>query len=230
MPEKVKRPGGKVRRKQIIEAATEEFGKKNYHWATTKEIADRAGVSERTVFFYFNNKKELYKNVFEQAFNDFMQAVMRANPPMDDFRTFFKMTGRNLISFIHENPVKVKLLMQGIDVMEDPELKEDFMKMMDAYYKFVHSFVELAQQRGEISKDASLDAVVVLMAGVYVIAVYAEILNLDWFRAPEHDEIDGIVDYFIDNITGAEVKPMSPAARKDAAKLRNEIKMKGGLN
>jgi len=49
MPEQGKRPGAKVRKQQIIEAAIKVFGEKNFHWATTKEIAQGAGISERVI-------------------------------------------------------------------------------------------------------------------------------------------------------------------------------------
>ena len=44
MTDTARRPGSEIRRKQILDAAADVFGSKNYHWATTKEIAKEAGV------------------------------------------------------------------------------------------------------------------------------------------------------------------------------------------
>jgi AcrR family transcriptional regulator len=48
-----------ARRNQILDAAASVFAKKGYHRATTKEIASVAGVSEGTIYNYFDNKADL---------------------------------------------------------------------------------------------------------------------------------------------------------------------------
>jgi AcrR family transcriptional regulator len=48
-----------ARRMQILMGAAQVFGEKGYHQATTKEIAKAAGVSEGTIYNYFENKREL---------------------------------------------------------------------------------------------------------------------------------------------------------------------------
>jgi AcrR family transcriptional regulator len=48
-----------TRRMQILMGAAEIFSEKGYHQATTKEIAKAAGVSEGTIYNYFENKREL---------------------------------------------------------------------------------------------------------------------------------------------------------------------------
>ncbi len=44
---------------QILEAAARVFAQKGYHAATTKEIAAQAGVSEGTIYNYFQSKEDL---------------------------------------------------------------------------------------------------------------------------------------------------------------------------
>jgi AcrR family transcriptional regulator len=48
-----------ARRNQILDAAAEVFAEKGFARATTKEIADRADVSEGTIYNYFESKLEL---------------------------------------------------------------------------------------------------------------------------------------------------------------------------
>lgn len=48
-----------ARRVQILDAAASVFAEKGYHRATTKEIASTAGVSEGTIYNYFDNKADL---------------------------------------------------------------------------------------------------------------------------------------------------------------------------
>src|SRR5205085_192912 len=48
------------RRNQIVEIAAELFSQKGFRGTTTKEIAERAGVSEAIIFRHFATKDDLY--------------------------------------------------------------------------------------------------------------------------------------------------------------------------
>jgi len=49
----------KKRKRQILAAAREVFSQKGFAEATTAEIAQQAGVSEGTIYNYFNSKRDL---------------------------------------------------------------------------------------------------------------------------------------------------------------------------
>ena len=48
------------RRAQLIEVAISVFGQRGFRGATTKAIADAAGISEATIFRHFPSKDDLY--------------------------------------------------------------------------------------------------------------------------------------------------------------------------
>ena len=105
MDKRAKRPGAEVRRGQILEAAVRVMGGKCYHSATTREIAREAGVSERTLFIHFENKKELFREAVKQAHRELFEALGRSAPPMDDMRTFLKMSERNFLAYLEQHPL-----------------------------------------------------------------------------------------------------------------------------
>lgn len=55
--------GGRSTRERIIDAALKVFGERGYSGATTREIADVAGVNEVTLFRQFDSKLNLYAAV-----------------------------------------------------------------------------------------------------------------------------------------------------------------------
>jgi len=55
----VKEMVAEARRQQILQGAAQIFAEKGFHKATTKQIAKAAGVSEGTIYNYFNNKRDL---------------------------------------------------------------------------------------------------------------------------------------------------------------------------
>lgn len=64
---------GVDRRQQILEAALDTFAEQGFEGASTKEIAERAGVTQGLIYFYFANKADLFLAAFEHqatlAFN-----------------------------------------------------------------------------------------------------------------------------------------------------------------
>lgn len=199
MAEKVKRPGAEARRKQILEAAIDVMGEKSYHWATTREIAQAAGVSERTLFLYFENKKEIYREAVKQAHVDLFQALGRAAPPQGDIRAFLKMSERNFLTYLNEHPLKVKLLFQSLDSIGDEDLKKEGQGIFQSIYQLFFLIVEKAKERGEISEDVSTLSAVVSILGFHFVVAYVEFLGLDWFSGDQ--DIYSVVDVFADFIT-----------------------------
>ena len=52
---------------QIIEAALQVFGERGLANARLQDIADRAGVSKGTIYLYFPNKEELFREMVRQT-------------------------------------------------------------------------------------------------------------------------------------------------------------------
>lgn len=55
------------KRRRILDAALEEFAKKDYKSASTDDIAARAGISQGLLFYYFKNKQSLYLALAEET-------------------------------------------------------------------------------------------------------------------------------------------------------------------
>ena len=55
------------RPQQIIEAALEVFGECGLAKSRLQDIANRAGVSKGTIYLYFPNKEELFKEMIRQT-------------------------------------------------------------------------------------------------------------------------------------------------------------------
>jgi AcrR family transcriptional regulator len=202
MPAEVKRPGADARRKQILDAAAEVFGRKCYHSATTKEIAKVARLSERTLFLYFENKKELYRQAVKRTHRELFEALGRAAPPLDDIRAFLKMSERNFLAFLEENPLKVKLLFQALDSMGDEDLRDDIRDTFQSLYELFFAIIEKAKKEGEINESVSTLSAVVSILGFHFVLANVEFLKLDWFAGEE--DIYSVVDVFADFVTKRE--------------------------
>jgi AcrR family transcriptional regulator len=72
------------RPQQILEAATEVFAEKGLAAARLEDIARRAGVSKGTIYLYFPNKEELFREMVRQLV---IANIERAERALDDDAT-----------------------------------------------------------------------------------------------------------------------------------------------
>ena len=118
-------------RKLILETALKLFSQKGYNNTSTKEIAEKAGIAEGTIFNYFSTKQELLKEVASTGINMFAESYF-----IDPLReTINKNTGssleilvkevlRNRVELFKEYLPLIKLLI--IESQNNPEIKEIF--------------------------------------------------------------------------------------------------------
>jgi TetR/AcrR family transcriptional regulator len=67
-------------RAQLLDAAEEVFGRKGFHQATLKEVAELAEFSVGSVYSFFDNKDDLFRQIFVRRGEEFMprlRAVLR---------------------------------------------------------------------------------------------------------------------------------------------------------
>ncbi|MDX1522925.1 MAG: TetR/AcrR family transcriptional regulator [Anaerolineae bacterium] len=109
-----------ARRMQILAGASQVFMDKGYHKATTKEIAKAAGISEGTIYNYFDNKRELLLAMIDLIASQSMGEVSQvatAEP-----RVFLKTLLRNRYHMLHQRgPVMAPIL---AEIFSDKELRE----------------------------------------------------------------------------------------------------------
>ena len=67
---KPKRMGGSERREQIVGVSARLFSEKGFRGTTTKEVADKAGISEATIYKHFKSKTDIYQAIIESYCND----------------------------------------------------------------------------------------------------------------------------------------------------------------
>ncbi len=59
------------RRQEILRAALEVFGQKGFHASNVSDVAAKAGVSQGTIYWYFESKEELIEAALLSLFHDF---------------------------------------------------------------------------------------------------------------------------------------------------------------
>lgn len=127
-----------ARRNQILDAAATVFAEKGFHSATTKEIASKAGVSEGTIYNYFDTKFDLLIGLLsrlaeiEQLPSELMGGLQ------DDVRSFFVAAFTHRLSRIEQGGEMLKAILPQVFV--NPDLRGQF------YNKYVQRIAVLLEQ------------------------------------------------------------------------------------
>ena len=68
-------------RAQLLDAAEEVFGRQGYHETTLKEIAELAEFSVGSVYSFFENKDDLFRQIFVRRGEEFMPQLREVLQP-----------------------------------------------------------------------------------------------------------------------------------------------------
>ena len=70
-----RRPGAGVTRERILGAALELFSERSFEGASTRLIAERAGVQQPLLAYHFGSKEELWRAAVGQLFDELTSAL-----------------------------------------------------------------------------------------------------------------------------------------------------------
>ncbi|MGB7540254.1 MAG: TetR/AcrR family transcriptional regulator [Anaerolineales bacterium] len=146
----VRRQVIQARRSQILEASARVFAEKGYHRATTKEIADAAGISEGTIYNYFANKADLLINMLNFLTEKDRWEEQFAGVLQGDFRdSITKIFRERLVRGRANDGFSSAILSE---VLIDPGLRKRFHKqrlepLIASFEKYLRKVIESGKIR-----------------------------------------------------------------------------------
>ena len=66
-------------RSRILESALQIFSAKGFEGASVSDIVNQAGVTKPTLYYFFTNKEGLYKAVWQENFDSFLEELKIAS-------------------------------------------------------------------------------------------------------------------------------------------------------
>ena len=122
-----KRLTAEERRRQIVKVAMRLFSMRGFKGTTTREIAERAKISEATIFKHFAKKEHLYSAIIDMQCNDREgQSLLVKRLEGKDGREAFMAIALFLLQTHQKDPTFMKLLM--FSALEGHKLSDIFIK------------------------------------------------------------------------------------------------------
>lgn len=190
MPERRKSRSVEVTRQKIIAAAAEVGSQLGYSNATTKAIADEAGVNEVTLFRHFGSKENLFSATIEQYGGPALVPVIEAQFS-GDYEADLAMVGRFFFEILVARREMLRLLL--CESAHIPEVRTVLARNPRELRKMLARYLQKHMEKGTI-KPGHPEAMAQAFLGMFF--SYAISLNiLEEEVSPEMD-VDELVAQF----------------------------------
>jgi AcrR family transcriptional regulator len=177
-----------ARRNQILDAAATVFAEKGFHRATTKEIADTAGVSEGTIYNYFASKADLLIGIMTRLAELENLDEELADALQSDARDFLIAIFRDRMGLVREKDETIQAIMPEIFV--NPALRERFYQQFarpttTLFEQYIRARIELGHIR-PLNVPLAVRAVQGMFVGLVILRILGdETLLSGWDELPE---------------------------------------------
>jgi len=197
----------KEREAQILDAATRVFADKGFRAATTKEIAAEAGVSEGTIYNYFDSKYDLLVAMSKRlALESLYQ--LEALPPEKNVRGYITAVVTDRFQLLIKHMDLIRALMP--EVMVDDELRRVYSEeVLSPALSYLGALIESRAKAG-VFREVNVQIVGRAMIGAVMSFAYL------WMRDPsqldelaQEELVSEVVGLFLD---GLRVRPAEERA------------------
>ncbi len=153
-PSEKKKPGT---RERLLEAARAEFGDRGIEAATTRGIAERAGVNEVTLFRHFESKQKLLETVVRETANEFFSACECrgevTGDPYVDLARFARIYDESMKRC--EGMMRALI---GVSQRRPTLAKELIGDVIDPFHKGLACYLEKGKEAGTVRQDLNTKA------------------------------------------------------------------------
>ena len=186
------RISGHERKASLIEAATVLFAAKGFNGTKTREIAERAGVSEALVFKHFPTKKHLYAALLaeQSPVPRMLSKVKKLAERREDLKVFTLIANTVILQGVPE-PDLMRLLL--FSALEGHKLSDMFFQNhVRIFHEFLAKYIDRRIRDGAFRKMDSL-----LVARAFMGMLIEHRLLTFLFRMPVSTPPDKIVSTFV---------------------------------
>ena len=163
------------REAQILDAATKVFANKGFRAATTKEIAAEAGVSEGTIYNYFDSKYDLLIAMSQRLALESLQQLDDL-PPEEDVQAYITALVTDRFDMLVKHMDLIRALMP--EVLVDDDLRQAYVEqVLSPALSYLGQYIESRTKAGVFRKTKS-DIVSRAMIGAVMSFGYL------WLRQP----------------------------------------------
>ncbi len=186
-------------RSKILSAARSLFAHRGYDGTTTKELAEKAGIAEGTLFRHFTNKKAILVEVATQGWVELLTDLLMELSEMANYEAISQVIYKRMLH-LGKNHEVMRVCFMEVQFHADLREKiqqEVVTKMTDV----AEAFFQTAIDRG-VYRPLNAKVVAQVFLGMFVIAGFSHdtIISPDSNPQEMREMAEGLADIFLNGV------------------------------
>ena len=159
-------PSAEHQRDTLLEAATAEFAANGFEATSIQKVASAAGVSKAKVFYYFDNKEELYARVLDRILQPLL-APLESVPQASSAESFWASleSGLNFAFEFSRNPYAAALVR---DLYRRGGDSASLLRLLDRARAAICTWLRDGRQLGAVRTDLPVPILAEAVVGALV--------------------------------------------------------------
>jgi TetR/AcrR family transcriptional regulator len=208
------------RRRQLIKVAVKFFSEFGFQGASTKAIAEAAGVTEAIIYRHFSTKEQLYSAILEhklqqsgtQEWIDELHKLAEANQDEELFRS----VARKILDAYEKDPDFQRLMFRAAIENHDFSMLSHE-KVGLPVYIFLRDYIARRQREGAFRKCDPGVAVLALVALPSYFGIVSRIFRLKVVKASQTDVLNTATDLILNGMSAPNLQRNSRTRRSSPA-------------
>jgi AcrR family transcriptional regulator len=186
-------------RTRILKAALKLFARQGYDGTTTRDLAEKAGVAEGTLFRHFTNKKAILIEVATQGWIEILTDLLTELSEMGSYKAVAQVMRRRMLN-LHQNADLFKVCF--MEAQFHPDLRDRIqVEVVEKMMGVAEAFFQTAMDQG-IYRPMNPKMVARVFLGMFTVAGFSQdtIMSPDSSPAEMKDMAEGIADIFLNGV------------------------------
>jgi AcrR family transcriptional regulator len=186
-------------RDKILKAAQKLFARHGYDGTTTKELAEKAGIAEGTLFRHFANKKAILVEVATQGWVDLLTDLLTELSEMASYEAISHVMYKRMLR-LGDNYDMMRVCFMEVQFHQD--LRERIQsEVIEKMTDVAEAFFQTAMERG-VYRRMNPRVIAQVFLGMFVVAGFSHETIVQPGATPQDmkDMAEGLADIFLNGV------------------------------
>ena len=186
-------------RDKILKAAQKLFARHGYDGTTTKELAEKAGIAEGTLFRHFTNKKAILVEVATQGWIELLTDLLTELSEMASYEAISHLMYKRMLR-LGDNYDMMRVCF--MEVQFHPDLRDRIQaEVVSKMTDVAEAFFQTAMDRG-VYRRMNPRVIAQVFLGMFVVAGFSHETIVQPGASPMEmkDMAEGLADIFLNGV------------------------------
>jgi AcrR family transcriptional regulator len=186
-------------RDKILQAAQKLFARHGYDGTTTKELAEKAGIAEGTLFRHFTNKKAILVEVATQGWVELLTDLLTELSEMASYEAISHVMYKRMLR-LGDNYDMMRVCF--MEVQFHPDLRDRIQsEVVEKMTDVAEAFFQTAMERG-VYRRMNPRVIAQVFLGMFVVAGFSHETITQPNASPQDmkDMAEGLADIFLNGV------------------------------